>query len=294
MIHQAQLFSSRAIVRLAKRLSVTGVFLLLLSACSYQDQHVANECPFPESQLMPTWHKWQEARMKSGGCGSLEHGVYTCQEQRREIERVAYVCPAYVPALMASAILAYDEQQFARAQQYLDSLFGLQKVHASAAVLRGRIALEEGNIPFALRFLGEHVKLSPEDAELREVYAGALYLGGKLPEAKKQLTTAVNLGAPAWRVAYHRGLFEEAAGDLHQALQYYEAALRERADWDLALGRREGIIAASYKLLDLPEASNSHGDRSGKSTNGLPSTWLKPSPGLLSPTAPKTRASEVR
>jgi tetratricopeptide (TPR) repeat protein len=219
---------------------------LLVSACAYQDQFLANECPLPESQLMPAWEKWRMARAQPGGCGSLENKTYTCQEQRREVERVAYICPAYVPGLMASAILAYDERQYARAQQYLDALFGLQKVHPPAAVLRGRIALEEGNLPFALRFLAEHVKLAPEDAELREVYAAALYLSGRLPQAQTQLTVAANLGAPAWRVAYHRGLFEEAGGNLHQAIQHYEEALRERPDWDVAQARRDGIIAASY------------------------------------------------
>lgn len=232
--------------------------------------------------------------MKPGGCGSLESESYLCQEQRREIERVAYICPTYVPGLMASAILAYDEQQYARAQQYLDGLFSLQRVHAPAAVLRGRIALEEGNLPFAQRFLAEHVKLSPEDAELREVYAGALFLAGKLPEAKAQLSVAANLGAPAWRVAYHQGLFEETGGNLHQALQYYEAALRERAGWDLALARRDGIIAATHKLLEEPEASDLPGGRTKSVLEFAPAARSASSGGSLSPASPKTRLLEVR
>lgn len=271
MTYSTQDSSALAILRWAKRLSMTGVLLLLLSACSYQDQHVANECPLPESQLMPSWRKWQEARSKLEGCGSLRDGAavlgsgtFTCEEHRREVEQVAYVCPTYVPGLMASAILAYDEQQFARAQQYLDVLFSLEKVHAPAAVLRGRIALEEGNIPFALRFLAGHVKLSPEDAELREVYAGALYLAEKLPEAKRQLAVAANLGAPRWRVAYHRGLFEEAAGNLPQALQYYEEALRERPDWDIPSARRDGIIAARFKSAAREGLSDLHQSNTSK------------------------------
>lgn len=294
MTHPMHYFSARSIFKLAKRLSMTGVMLLFLSACSYQDQYIANECPLPESQLMPAWHKWQEARSRPGGCGSLDDGVHTCADQRREIERVAYICPTYAPGLMASAILAYDDQQPARAQQYLDALFGLQRAHAPAAVLRGRIALEEGNIPFALRFLAEHVKLSPNDAELREVYAGALYLAGKLPEAKKQLTVAANLGAPAWRVAYHQGLFEEAGGNLHQAFQYYEAALRERADWDVALARRDGIIAATHKLLTTEEPQVSPAERTATSLGILPPGRTKPLMGLGASAPPKVRLSEVR
>jgi tetratricopeptide (TPR) repeat protein len=192
---------------------------------------------------------------------------------------------------MASAILAYDDRQLARAQQDLDTLFGFQKVHAAAAVLRGRIALEEGNLPFAQRFLAEHVKLSPDDADLREVYAGALYLAGKIPEAKKQLMVAANLGAPAWRVAYHQGLFEEAAGNFHQAFQYYEGALKERPDWDLAMARRSGITAATYKLLKPARSSEKSEDSFGANPAGLTLPTLSSRP---TPPSPRTRLREVR
>ena len=87
-----------------------------------------------------------------------------------------------------------------------------------------------------MRFLAEQVKSSPEDAELREVYAGALYLAERLPDAKQQLSVAANLEAPAWRVAYHRGLFKEAG-----------RKSPERADWEVALARRDGIIVAGYR-----------------------------------------------
>lgn len=189
-----------------------------------------------------------------------EEGRFVCEALRREVERVAHICPTYVPGLMASAIIAYEDRQFALAQQYLDALLGLQKAHGPAAVLRGRIALEEGNVPFALRFLAEQVKLSPEDADLHEVYAGALFLADKLPEAKRQLTIAANLGAPTWRVAYHRGLFEEALGNFHLALRHYEEAISERPGWEAALVRRDGIIAATRRGED-PDVAPDDDDR---------------------------------
>ncbi len=66
-------------------------------------------------------------------------------------------------------------------------------------------------------------------------------------EAKRQLTIAANLGAPAWRVAYHRGLFEEASGNFHLALRHYEEAISERPGWEVALARRDGIVAATQQ-----------------------------------------------
>jgi predicted Zn-dependent protease len=174
-----------------------------------------------------------------------EEGRFVCETLRRAVERIVHTCPTYVPGLMASAILAYEDRQFALAQQYLDALFSLQRAHGPAAVLRGRIALEEGNVPFAVRFLAEQVTLSPEDAELREVYAGALFVADRVVEARQQLTIASRLGAPAWRVAYHRGLFEELSGNLHLALRHYEEAIQLRPGWEVALARRDGILATT-------------------------------------------------
>ncbi|MCP9449334.1 MAG: hypothetical protein NNA21_04650 [Nitrospira sp.] len=66
-------------------------------------------------------------------------------------------------------------------------------------------------------------------------------------EAKRQLTIAANLGAPTWRVAYHRGLFEEASGNFYLALRHYEEAISERPGWEVALSRRDGIAAATQQ-----------------------------------------------
>lgn len=242
-----------------RRRGMWGVLVVALGVglggCSYQSRYLYNECPLPDQQFLPTWEQWREARSKPGGCGTLEEGRFVCEALRREVERVIHACPTYVPGLMALAILAYEDRQFALAQQYLDALFSLEKTHGPAAVLRGRIALEEGNIPFALRFLSEQVILLPEDAELREVYAGALFFADKLAEARQQLTIASHLGAPMWRIAYHRGLFEELSGNWRQALEHYEEALRERPGWETALARRAAILATTRSHGETAEVA---------------------------------------
>lgn len=228
-----------------------------LGGCSFQSQYVYNECPLPDQQFLPLWEQWREARSKPGGCGMPEEGRFVCEALRREVERVAHICPTYVPGLMASAVIAYEDRQFALAQQYLDALFGLQKAHGPAAVLRGRIALEEGNIPFAVRFLAEQVTLSPKDAELREVYAAALFLADKLAEARQQLAIASDLGAPAWRIAYHVGLLEELSGNWRLALQHYEEAILARPGWEVALARRDGMRAMTRAEEETAPPRNS-------------------------------------
>jgi tetratricopeptide (TPR) repeat protein len=146
---------------------------------------------------------------------------------------------------MVNAVLAYDEKQFVKSQQLLDSLFSLRAVHPEAAVLRARLALDEGNTPFALRYLEQQIQLSPDHAGLRELHASTLYSVGRLDDARASLTVAERLGAPNWRIAYGRGLIEESAGNSAEARVYYEAALRARPGWGPAEARLRALNAAS-------------------------------------------------
>lgn len=46
---------------------------------------------------------------------------------------------------------------------------------------------------------------------------------------RRELTTASALGGPRWRIAYHLGLVEEAAGQLEAARKFYGEEPRLRA-----------------------------------------------------------------
>ncbi len=83
----------------------------------------------------------------------------------------------------------------------------------------------------------------PDHAGLYETYGATLYLGGQLPEARRELTTAGALGAPRWRIAYHLGLVEEASGQLELARQYYSEALEGNPGWAPAQSRLNGLRA---------------------------------------------------
>jgi predicted Zn-dependent protease len=157
---------------------------------------------------------------------------------------IGHECPTHVPALLANAVLAYDAKQTVRALQLLDTLFGIQKVHPEAAMLRARIALEEGNVPFVVRFLREHIAYTPDSSGLHEVYASALYSAGRLDEARREIDMASKLGAPWWRVMYHMGLIEEASGNLNAAEKNYEEALRGKPGWQQPLTRLNALRAS--------------------------------------------------
>jgi tetratricopeptide (TPR) repeat protein len=214
------------------------------ASCANRIVRLSYSCTNAGARLQAAWTALQEARSQTGGCDVLSNGLDRCEDLRLQIERIAQDCPSDVQALMANAVLAYDEKQFVKSQQLLDSLFSLRTTYPEAAVLRARLALEEGNTPFALRYLEQQIGLSPDHAGLRELYASALYSVGRLNDARTSLTRAERLGSPAWRIAYSRGLIEEAAGQTAAARMYYEAALRERPGFKPAESRLRGLDAS--------------------------------------------------
>lgn len=216
------------------------VALLLLAACAPRRLPVGqNSCANASAQLQNAWNSLQEIRASAGGC--VGDAALRCEQLRLEIERLGQSCPAGDQTLLANAILAYDERQIAKAQQYLDTLLATQRPNAEAAALRARVAIEEGNLPFALRFLKEQIRLTGDHAGLREVLASALFLSADYPHAYDELTIAERLGAPIWRVEYGKGLIAEAAKDYPEARRHFDAAAKAKPEWPLPAARLRAL-----------------------------------------------------
>jgi tetratricopeptide (TPR) repeat protein len=145
---------------------------------------------------------------------------------------------------MANALLAFDRRDFVRSQQLLDQIFSAGIVPPEAAVLRARIAIEQGNLQFAIRFLDQQIHQTGDSAGLRETFASALFLAGRLDEAETQLSISEKLGAPPWRVAYGRGLIDEARGRFREAGSRYQEALRAKPGWRQAESRFRALVAS--------------------------------------------------
>ncbi|MDJ0521169.1 MAG: tetratricopeptide repeat protein [Planctomycetota bacterium] len=160
---------------------------------------------------------------------------------RAQAEALLFHYPRHVPTLLFTAVLAYEAGEPREAEQRLDDLLALEPSHPEAAVLRSRIALEDGNTPFATRLLTDQIRMRPDHAGLREAAAAAYYVAGDIPAAVEALDGAERLGAPTWRVAYHRGVLAEANGDESGARTHYETALAGKPGWDLPRQRLEGL-----------------------------------------------------
>jgi len=176
-------------------------------------------------------------------CGPNVSGEPSCDLIRRELGRLALVCPNHEPTLFANAVVAYDVRRPADSQQYLDLILEKPGPHPDAAVLRARIATEEGNLPFARHLLEQQVRLAPDQPGLHETLGGVFYFLRQWNDASRELTAAGSLGSPRWRIAYHLGLVEEAQGHIDNARRLYTEAVQGNAQFSAARSRLAGLPA---------------------------------------------------
>ena len=204
-------------------------FLFVLSACSSVDPQYDDNIADPDRRLEMFLAQYEEARQ-----GTLREKIYEEENHvlvdagllRSRIQGMCFEFPNHVPSYMANAVLSYyDDHDLPTAQYYLDTLFGLQPIHPRAAMLRARIASEEGNLPLARTLLDEQIMLTPNHAGLREERAMVYSLLGEQENALAELDLAERFGAPAWRIAYHRGLVKEGLGESAAAAEQYQLCL---------------------------------------------------------------------
>ena len=220
-----------------------GAAVVLTAACAPpQPPLVRQQCYNPDAQLAAVLKPYEALRAEGCYVQDLQHRA-ECDRLRREIATLGVVCSTHAPTLMANAVIAYEEGQPAESQQLLDQILAQPRRSPDAAALRARIAIEEGNVPFARRLVEQQIKLAPDHAGLHETYAAALYLDGKLPEAREELRTAESLGAPRWRIAYHLGLIEELSGRADEAGRLYGESLAGNPGWGPAESRLKALRA---------------------------------------------------
>jgi tetratricopeptide (TPR) repeat protein len=225
---------------LNRRVWVACTVSVASMACANATSPLAHQqCGNPDARLAAVLQPLEALR--ADGCAGA--AVSDCDRLQREVERLVVICPGHVPTLMANAVLAYDDRRPAQSQQYLDEILSQPRTYPDAAALRARIAIEEGNLPYARRLLEQQIRLVPDHPGLHETYAAALYLDGRMPQAVDELSMAAALGAPAWRIAYHRGLIEEASGRLAEAGRYYSEALQGNPGWAPAESRLKALRA---------------------------------------------------
>lgn len=232
-------------LRIALRIVAALVMAALCAACATQPVAWSDRGD-AAPRLAAVLDQWLAMRAAGGVCedGSAPgRPGHDCARIQLELRRLAVEFPENPAVLFASAVVSYEAGHADRAQAYLDSLRRVRPIHPEAAMLRARIAIGEGNLPFARRLLREAMEFSPDHHGLREALASAEFLAGDYEAARRELRAAERLGAPAWRIAYHRGLVEEALGGAEAAATQYRLALQEKPDFDRAWRRYAGLAA---------------------------------------------------
>jgi tetratricopeptide (TPR) repeat protein len=230
------------------RSSLSYLLLLGLSClaagCAHRPQTFllsGASCGDAPARLKELWKDLHEAVETPGGCD--QESGRRCEYLQNAISRLALNCPTTPDVLMANALLAFQAHNLIHAQELLDQLLSLQVSYPEAASLRARIALQEGNLRFALKFLEQELRRFGDDAGLHETYASALFLAQRWDPARAQLGIAAKLGAPAWRVAFGLGLIDETQGRFPQARERYQEALQARPGWKLPEARVRAMVA---------------------------------------------------
>ncbi len=166
------------------------------------------------------------------------------EDARRRLARLSAKYPRDVDIHLANAVYAAQDADPAGARFHLDALFRIVSVHPEAALLRAELAMKEGNLPLALRVLDEQIRLVPDHPGLRETRGSVYYFRGEYRAAWEELQRALSLGAPGWRVAYHKGLVAEAEGRSEDARTLYENSLRLNPDFQPAASRARALSEA--------------------------------------------------
>ena len=232
--------------RLRARLVLLPLAVAALGGCAtFQGTpHEADE------RLAEIVGEWRAQRSAGKGCldeVGPRRPVVDCGRLLKELDLLALEFPRNPDVLFAAAGLAQEDGRPEKAQTYLSALFALRPSHPEAAILRARIAIGEGNLPLAERTLDQQIELVPDHPGLRETSASVAYLRGDWDAAEQRLRAAEQLGAPDWRIAYHRGLIAEAQGRTDEASAHYRRSLDANPGFERARSRLAGmaVIPAS-------------------------------------------------
>lgn len=238
----------RLVSRRSRRaLGCVFALALFLGACSTLDDY-RDAFPEPDDRLDHMLALYHYNRSLGHSCAEVARpssSVQDCGRILNELERLHADFPDHARTMMTIAVLSYEANRKDRAQLLLDQLLALNGPHPEAAILRARIAIEEGNKALADEVLMRQIILSPGNAELRSTLASVYYVSGDIPRARNILNVKGIDNTEPWKLAYHNGLLAEAEKDWVQACALYLQALGFKPNYGPALSR---VIALAEQV----------------------------------------------
>jgi len=230
--------------RTVAALSLTALALAVAPGCRSTSSSLDLGARDPGSQLATLLDAWRSAHRDGATCEQSradETPLVDCERLRKQIERLAVEFPNHPDVLLANAVVAFEAGRREEAEKDLDALRRIAPIQPEATLLRARIAISEGNLRLARRMLDEQIELTPDHSGLYELSSSVMYLETRYDDAGIELETASRLGAPAWRVAYHRGLILEATGRRAEAAGAYRVCVELEPDFAPARSRLRAL-----------------------------------------------------
>jgi len=168
----------------------------------------------------------------------------TQEELARDLRVLTLDHPRHVPSLVADAAMSIETGRTDRAIALLDTVLNAEPDHVDAVLLWTRVAARSGDLAGARRRVEAALRTRPDSPELHEADASLMYLEDRFDEAIQALDRADALrGEGSWRSAYHRGLIDEARGELEAAEGHYSRCVELDPSFEPAARRLRWIAA---------------------------------------------------
>ncbi|MEP5286211.1 MAG: hypothetical protein ABJQ33_08280 [Alloalcanivorax venustensis] len=214
---------------------------LAMTGCASQQKFVG-EVDHPEQEVKRLV-ELELANIQSGEyCRRDPQSPFNgCDGVLQRLTQLFTTFPDYEQLQLALAVSYHARQKNREAQYYLDLLLKKNRPRPEAAILAARLAMEEGNTRRALALLEAQKRLSPMHSGIHETLAAVFYLNHQPQSGFSALAAAEQLGAPAWRVAYHRGLLYELSKNESAACEQYAKSYTLKSSYGLPEGRILGL-----------------------------------------------------
>ena len=168
----------------------------------------------------------------------------TLEELARDLRVLTLEHPRHVPSLVADAAVSIETGRTDRAIALLTTVLTAEPDHVDGVLLWTRVAARSGDLAGARRRVEAALRTRPDSPELHEADASLMYLEDRLEEAMEALDRADALrGEESWRSAYHRGLIDEARGELEAAERHYSRCTELDSSFEPAARRLRWIAA---------------------------------------------------
>ncbi|MCL1478298.1 hypothetical protein MIH18_15490 [Marinobacter sp. M3C] len=224
-----------------KKYSAILLCILLLQGCAAQQSFVG-EIEDPEGEV----NRLIELELAYIQSGNYCHrdpqsALNECDGVTRRLTQLFTRFPDFERLQLALAISNHGRKKNREAQYYVDRLLAQDRPRPEAAILGARLAMEEGNTRRAETLLQAQRRLNPMHAGLQETLAAVFYLNHQPEKGFAALASAEQLGAPDWRVAYHRGLLYELSNNAAAACEQYAKSFTINPIFALPEGRILGL-----------------------------------------------------